>query len=98
VAAPGGARPYKKGSRLSAYWPAASRQMTNCTGPCRAAICSRSMGISDKVSALEHGSREAPPPTSGYEEACDKRSKPQEVTSSGLDTEGSICNKRSCLT
>src|SRR6516225_5910415 len=46
----------------------------------------------------EDSSREGPPRTSGTEEACDKRSWPQDVTSSGLDTEGSICSKRSRLT
>src|SRR5262249_3659248 len=38
------------------------------------------------------------PRTSAVEEACHERSEPQDVTSSGLDTEGSICSKRSCLT
>ena len=55
------------------------------------------MWTSDKVMALGHGSREAPPRTSGSEEACDRGSTPQEVTSSGLDTEGSICSQRSRL-
>jgi hypothetical protein len=42
--------------------------------------------------------RENPSPLSGHEEACDKRSVPQDVTSSWTDAKGSICNKRSSLT
>ncbi|GIW86355.1 MAG: hypothetical protein KatS3mg108_0679 [Isosphaeraceae bacterium] len=42
-------------------------------------------------------SREVPPDVSAAEEACDQRSMPQDVTSSSADAEGSICQKRSCL-
>jgi hypothetical protein len=57
-----------------------------------------SIGTSEKKRLRREGSREGPPRTSAVEEACDQRSEPQDVTSSRLDTEGSICNKRSCLT
>src|SRR3954451_19364170 len=42
--------------------------------------------------------RESPSQKSAREEACDKRSWPQDVTSSGTDAKGSICSKRSSLT
>jgi hypothetical protein len=35
---------------------------------------------------------------SAAEAACDQRSQPQDVTSSGADAEGSICSQRSSLT
>src|SRR5947209_6144007 len=42
--------------------------------------------------------RESPSQQSAREEACDKRSSPQDVTSSGTDAKGSIGSKRSSLT
>src|SRR4051812_39274583 len=41
--------------------------------------------------------REGPPRSSDAEEACDERSAPQDVTSSGSEAEGSICSQRSDL-
>jgi hypothetical protein len=42
-------------------------------------------------------SREVPPLESGPEEACDKKSVPQDVTSSWPGAQRAICSKRLCL-
>src|SRR4051812_9160952 len=66
-------------------------------GSGRSAAVGCIMGSLQKKREEAGRSRAGPPEESGREEACDKRSAPQDVTSSWPDAEGSICSKRSNL-
>jgi hypothetical protein len=60
-------------------------------------LVSCSVDIKPPERWCKESSRGGPPAQSDEEEACDKRSKPQDVTSPWSDTEGPICSKRSYL-
>src|SRR6266496_5050533 len=51
-------------------------------GDCGTDECCGSIGTSEQEWTKRGRSREGPPPGSDREEACDKRSRPQDVTSS----------------
>ena len=76
----------------------ADAERRRCAGGCGAGVGCGSMGTSQRKG---RGTGPQPRGSSGAgrtrEEACDKRSAPQDVTSSWSDAEGSICSQRSSL-